>query len=97
MISSSSSRNGGGSGGPDRSYPSMRSGYVDSRSRPYDSPYDRHRLPPPPMNYSDSYSRSGAADPYSRDDYYHHRGPSSSMSDHYGRGPPMRYVGVHRH
>lgn len=88
----SSSRNGGYSsgGGPDRSYPSMRSSYMDSRSRPYDSPYERQRMPPPPMNYPDPYSRSGG-DPYARDDYYH-RGPPLPMDHHYGRGPPMRYV-----
>lgn len=83
---SSSSRNGGG---PDRSYPSVRSSYMDSRSRPYDSPYDRHRMPPP-MGYPDSYSMRSNGDPYARDDYYHHhRGPPVPM-DHYGRGPPMR-------
>ena len=96
----SSSRNGGYSGGgPDRSYPSIRSGYMDSRSRPYDSPYERQRMPPPPMSYPDPYSRSGGdpysirsggVDPYAREDYYH-RGPPPPM-DHYGRGPPMRYV-----
>lgn len=109
----SSSRNGGsgsGGGGPDRSYPSMRSSYVDSRSRPYDAPYDRHRPPPPSMNYPDPYSRSGGSgggadpysmrgggDPYARDDYYHQRGAPMPMADHYGRGPPMRYVALRLH
>jgi len=100
----SSSRNGGysGGGGPDRSYPSMRNSYMDARSRPYDSPYERQRMPPPhhppPMNYPDPYSRtggdpysmrSGGVDPYGRDDYYHQRPPPMPI-DHYGRGPPMR-------
>lgn len=97
MMSSSRSgeysSGGGGGGGPDRSYPSMRSSYMNSRSRPYDSPYERQRMAPPPMNYGDPYSmRGGPVDPYSREDYYHQRGPPISMADHYGRGPPMRYV-----
>ena len=84
----SSSRNGGG---PDRSYPSARSGYSDSRSRPYDSHYDRHRMPPPPIGYPDPYSMRG--DPYVRDDYYHHHHRGAPLPvDHHGRGPPMRYV-----
>ena len=94
----SSSRNGGyssGGGGPDRSYPSMRSSYMDSRSRPYDSPYERQRMPPPSMSYPDPYRMrsggGGGVDPYARDDYYRQRGPPLPM-DHYGRGPPMRYV-----
>lgn len=91
----SSSRNGGysgGGGGPDRSYPSMRNSYMDARSRPYDSPYERQRMPPP-MNYADPYSmRGGPGDPYGRDEFYHQRGPPMPMADHYGRGPPMRYV-----
>ncbi len=101
----SSSRNGGysGGGGPDRSYPSMRSSYIDARSRPYDSPYERQRMPPPPMNYPDPYSRaggdpysmrSGGVDPYGRDDFYHQRAPPMPIADHYGRGPPMRYVAI---
>ncbi|CAF1143677.1 unnamed protein product [Adineta ricciae] len=98
--SMSSSRNGGysGGGGPDRSYPSMRNSYMDARSRPYDSPYDRQRMPPPPINYPDLYSRSGdpysmrssSGDPYGREGYYHQRAPPIPMPDHYGRGPPMR-------
>ena len=105
----SSSRNGsyssGGGGGPDRSYPSIRNGYMDARSRPYDSPYERQRMPPPPpMTYSDPYSRSagdpysirsGGVDPYARDDYYHQRAPPMPLPDHYSRGPPMRYVAIH--
>jgi hypothetical protein len=99
MMSSSrsgdySSGGGGGGGGPDRSYPSMRSSYMNARSRPYNSPYERQRMPPPPpMNYADPYSMRGAPiDPYSRDDFYHQRAPPMPMADHYGRGPPMRYV-----
>jgi len=67
---------------------------MSSRSRPYDSPYERQRMPPPPppMGYGDPYIRGGHVDPYSRDDYYHQRAPPMPMSDHYGRGPPMRYV-----
>ncbi len=102
----SSSRNGSysGGGGPDRSYPSMRNSYMDARSRPYDSPYERQRMAPPhhppPMSYPDPYSRtggdpysmrSGGVDPYGRDDYYHQRAPPMPI-DRYGRGPPMRYV-----
>lgn len=86
------------SGGPDRSYPRMRSGYMDSRSRPYDSPYDRQRIPPPPppMNYPEPYGmRGGPVDPYSRDDFYHQRAPPMPSTDHYGRGPPMRYVVIY--
>ena len=91
--SSDYSSSGGGGGGPDRSYPSMRSSYMSARSRPYDSPYERQRMPPPPMNYGDPYSmRGGPVDPYSREDFYHQRGPPMPMADHYGRGPPMRYV-----
>ncbi|CAF1133084.1 unnamed protein product [Adineta ricciae] len=93
----SSSRSGGyssgGGGGPDRSYPSMRSSYMDARSRPYDSPFERQRMPPPPppMSYGDPYSmRNGPVDMYGRDDPYQHRGAPMSMSDHYGRGPSMR-------
>jgi RNA-binding protein 4 len=90
------SSRGGGGGGPDRSYPSMRSSYMNARSRPYDSPYERQRMPPPPpppMNYADPYSmRGGPIDPYSREDFYHQRAPPLPMADHYGRGPPMRYV-----
>lgn len=101
---------GGGGGGPDRSYPSMRSSYMDARSRPYDSPYERQRLPPPhhppPMSYADPYSRGGGdpysmrsagVDPYGREDFYHQRAPPMSMGDHYGRGPPMRYVAIRTH
>jgi len=92
----SSSRNGGysggGGGGPDRSYPSMRNSYMDARSRPYDSPYERQRMPPP-MNYVDPYGmRGGPVDMYARDDFYHQRAPPMPIADHYGRGPPMRYV-----
>ena len=83
----------------------MRSSYMDARSRPYDSPYERQRLPPShhpsAMSYPDPYSRGdpysmrgGAVDPYARDDYYHPRGPPMPMADHYGRGPPMRYVAI---
>jgi hypothetical protein len=88
------SRGGGGGGGPDRSYPSMRNSYMNARSRPYDSPYERQRMPPPPpMSYGDPYSmRGGPVDPYGRDDFYHQRAPPMPMPDHYGRGPPMRYV-----
>ncbi|CAF2370863.1 unnamed protein product [Rotaria sp. Silwood2] len=81
------------SGGPDRSYPRMRNSYMDTRSRPYDSPYERQRIPPPPppMNYADPYSmRGGPVDPYGRDDFYHQRAPPMPITDHYGRGPPMR-------
>jgi len=91
----SSSRSGdyssGGGGGPDRSYPSMRNSYMNARSRPYDSPYERQRMPPPPpMNYGDPYGmRGGPVDPYSRDEFYQ-RGPPMPIPDHYGRGPPMR-------
>jgi len=92
----SSSRSGdyssGGGGGPDRSYPSMRNSYMNARSRPYDSPYERQRMPPPPpaMNYGDPYSmRGGPVDPYGRDDFYP-RPPPMPIPDHYGRGPPMR-------
>ncbi|CAF1170324.1 unnamed protein product [Adineta steineri] len=97
MMSSSrsggySGGGGGGGGGPDRSYPSMRSSYMDARSRPYDSPYERQRMPPPPpMSYTDPYSmRGGPIDMYGRDDFYQQRGPPMPMADHYGRGPPMR-------
>ncbi|CAF1211305.1 unnamed protein product [Rotaria magnacalcarata] len=103
MPMMSSSRNGSysGGGGPDRSYPSMRNSYMDARSRPYDSPYERQRIPQhiAPMSYPDPYSRpggdpysmrSGGVDPYGREDFYHHRGPPMSIADHYGRGPPMR-------
>ncbi|CAF0963955.1 unnamed protein product [Adineta steineri] len=95
----SSGGGGGGGGGPDRSYPSMRNSYMDARSRPYDSPYERQRIPPPPMSYHDPYSRaggdpysmrSGGVDPYGRDDFYHQRPPPMPIADHYGRGPPMR-------
>ncbi len=97
----SSSRNGDysrGGGGPDRSYPNMRNSYMNARSRPYDSPYERQRMPPPPppppMNYGDPYSmRGGPVDPYGRDDFYQ-RAPPMPMPDHYGRGPPMRYVDI---
>lgn len=85
------------SGGPDRSYPRMRNSYMESRSRPYDSPYDRQRLPPPPppMSYGDPYSmRGGPVDPYGRDDYYHQRAAPMPISGQYGRGPPMRYVAI---
>lgn len=90
---------GGGGGGPDRSYPSMRNSYMNARSRPYDSPYERQRMPPPPpppMNYGDPYGgmRGGPVDPYSRDSFYHQRAPPMPMPDHYGRGPPMRYVDI---
>ncbi|CAF3704910.1 unnamed protein product [Rotaria sordida] len=101
LMSSGRNGNYSGGGGPDRSYPSMRNSYMDARSRPYDSPYERQRIPPhlPPMNYPDPYSRpgsdpysmrSGGVDPYGRDDFYPHRGPPMPMADHYGRGPPMR-------
>ncbi|CAF0876025.1 unnamed protein product [Rotaria sordida] len=82
------------SGGPDRSYPRMRNSYMNARSRPYDSPYERQRIPPPPpppMNYPDPYGmRGGPVDPYGRDDFYHQRAPPITITDHYGRGPPMR-------
>ncbi|CAF2173148.1 unnamed protein product [Rotaria magnacalcarata] len=87
MVSSSRS------GGPDRSYPRMRNSYMDSRSRPYDSPYERQRIPPPPppMSYGDPYSmRGGPVDPYGRDEFYSQRAAPMPMTDHYGRGPPMR-------
>ncbi|UJR15906.1 hypothetical protein I4U23_002827 [Adineta vaga] len=91
----SSGGGGGGGGGPDRSYPSMRNSYMDARSRPYDSPYERQRMPPPPpaMSYGDLYSmRGGPGDTYGRDNFYQQRGPPMSTADHYGRGPSMRYV-----
>jgi hypothetical protein len=84
----------------------MRNSYMDARSRPYDSPYERQRPPAhhqPPMNYADPYSRgggdpysmrSGGVDPYVRDDYYHQRAPPMPIPEHYGRGPPMRYVAI---
>jgi hypothetical protein len=93
MSSGRSGGYSGGGGGPDRSYPSMRNSYMDARSRPYDLPYDRQRMAPPPsMNYDPYSMRGGPADPYGRDDFYHQRAPPMPMADHYGRGPPMRYV-----
>ena len=104
----SSTRNGNysGGGGPDRLYPNMRNSYMDARSRPYDSPYERQRMPPhhlPPMSYPDPYNRpggdpysvrSGGVDPYGRDEYYRHRAPPMPIVEPYGRGPPMRYVAI---
>ena len=89
-----SSGGGGGGGGPDRSYPSLRNSYIDGRSRPYESPYERQRmLPPLPMAYADAYSmRAGPMDRYERESLYHQRLPQMSLADPYGRGPPMRYV-----
>lgn len=62
---------------------------MDNRSRPYDSPYERQRMPPPPppMHSSDAYSmRNPPLEPY------HRRGSSMSSRDPYGRGAPTRYV-----
>lgn len=79
------------SGGPDRSYPRMRNSYMDNRSRPYDLPYERQRIPSPPMHYPDPYSvRRGPVDPYARDDFYPPRAPLIPVADHFGRGPPIR-------
>ena len=88
------SRNNGGGGGPDRSYPSMRNSYMDNRSRPYDSPYERQRMAPnSSTNHSDTYSmRNSPRDSYNRDDYTRPRGSTMSMGDPYGRGAPTRYV-----
>ena len=86
----SSSRN---ISGPDRSHPRMRHSYMNSRSRPYDIPYERQRIPPPilsSINYGGM--RGETIDLYSRNDFYHQRAPPISAVDHYRRGPSIRYV-----